>query len=83
MKTHRLHGRRQPYTQIGIRRLPCFRCGAKAEHQWNICADNHEDKPIFRPICQECDWTLNELVLRWMGFSEPEIQQKMTKYRKT
>jgi hypothetical protein len=67
--------RKKPYTQIGIKRLKCFRCGKQAEHQWQICADNN----IFRPICRECDIALNELVLKWMGFHDWE--DKIEKYK--
>jgi len=68
MKTWKLHGRKEPYTAIGIGRIPCFRCGKPAVHQWQICADNR----LFRPLCQECDDDLNELVLKWMGFDDWE-----------
>ena len=54
--------RRTPYTEIGVRRLKCVRCGAKAEHQWNICSDHS-----YRPICIDCDVALNRLVLAWIG----------------
>lgn len=68
--------RRKPYTQIGIRRLYCYRgCGRKAEYQWNVCADGN----IWRPLCVECDIELNELVLRWMNDSD--LDDKINKYR--
>jgi len=58
--------RKTPYTQTGIRRLKCFRCGAKAEHQWQICSDGNQ----FRPVCLKCDIKLNRLVLEFMGFDD-------------
>ena len=58
--------RTKPYTEIGIKKLKCFRCGNQANQQWNICAD----KGQFRPICKECDIKLNELVLKFMGFKD-------------
>ena len=61
--------RKKPYTEIGIRRLKCFRfdiCGNMAKFQWNICSDGNE----FRPICLECDVALNETVLKFMGFAD-------------
>jgi NAD-dependent SIR2 family protein deacetylase len=61
---------------IGIRRLKCFRCGKKAKYQWQICADGNQ----YRPICEECDIALNEMVLKFMGF--PDWQEKMEAYRK-
>ena len=54
--------RRTPYTEIGIARLPCFRCGAKPSvYQWQICADGR----VYRPVCSKCDLSLNALVLKW------------------
>lgn len=67
--------RKTPYTQIGISRLKCFRCGEKAIEQWQICSDNN----IYRPICLKCDIELNELVLNFMGFHD--IAKKMEAYK--
>lgn len=55
-------GRKEPYTQTGIRRMPCVRCRAPAQTQWQICADGR----LHRPICNDCDVALNELVMRWV-----------------
>lgn len=74
MSKHKRHGRRQPYTAIGIERLPCFRCGAPAFHQWQICADGR----LFRPLCLACDIALNRLVLEWMG--DPAAKEKADAY---
>lgn len=54
--------RRQPYTVAGMRRLRCIRCGQKAVHQWQICSDGNN----HRPICLDCDIALNCMVLVWM-----------------
>lgn len=67
--------RTKPYTKIGIRRLPCYRCGERPSvHQWNICADNN----VFRAICLECDIDLNRMVLEWI--KDPDIDSKMAEY---
>lgn len=66
--------RKTPYTEIGIRRLKCFRCDNKAEYQWQICSDNR----AYRPICKECDIKLNKVVLRFMKF--PDWEEKLNKY---
>lgn len=58
--------RRQPYTTIGIQRLTCIRCGAQAVHQWQICADGNN----YRPLCLACDVALNRLVLEWVKHPE-------------
>lgn len=70
-----MHGRKQPYTEKGIERVPCIRCGGKAVHQWQICSD----KRLFRPLCMACDVALNELVLRWVGFKD--WRKKMADYK--
>jgi endogenous inhibitor of DNA gyrase (YacG/DUF329 family) len=68
------HGRKIPYTKIGVRRLPCTRCGNKSESQWSICADNN----LFRPLCTKCDIDLNRLVLKWVN--DKDINKKMEIY---
>ena len=70
------HGRRKPYTCIGISRLPCVRCGRQAVHQWQVCAD----KRLFRPLCLDCDLALNRLVLEWSG--DPDWEKKCDAYEK-
>ncbi len=70
--------RRKPYTQIGIRRLKCFRAGCenRASQQWQICADDW----IYRPICEPCDVDLNRWVLEWVGF--PDVEGMMERYER-
>ncbi len=67
--------RLKPYTEAGIKRLKCFRCGEPAQTQWQICADHNQ----YRPVCIECDIDLNRLVLRFMGFKD--WLRKIIKYR--
>lgn len=54
--------RAEPYTERGVRRLDCIRCGMPARFQWQICADGNN----YRPLCDVCDVSLNELVLEFM-----------------
>lgn len=72
-----LTGRKKPYTEIGLKRLKCVRCGDPAFSQWQICADGN----LYRPICTKCDIELNLLVLVYMG--DPEIDSKMEVYRES
>lgn len=65
---HRLHGRRKPYSDAGIRRLPCFRCGKPSRFQWNACADGG----LYHPLCSACDVELNRMVLVWMNYPNAE-----------
>lgn len=67
-------GRRQPYTDRGIRRLKCVGCGASAHAMWQVCADGR----VYRPICKLCDIALNRLVLEFMR--DPEAAAKMRVY---
>lgn len=59
--------RKKPYTERGIRRLKCFRCCAPAVHQWSICADGNN----FRPVCLDCDIGLNLAALQFMRHPNP------------
>jgi len=68
------HGRKRPYTEAGIRRLPCARCGRPARHQWNACADG-----LYRPVCTRCDVALNKLALRFMR--DPDTEIKIRTYK--
>jgi len=67
--------RKKPYTEIGIKRLKCFRCKKQASQQWQICSDHNQ----YRPICDECDIKLNETVLRFMKFKD--WKSKIKSYR--
>jgi hypothetical protein len=69
-----MHGRKRPYTEIGISRLPCVRCGAKSRFQWQICSDDR----LYRPVCTNCDLELNRMVLEWAGF--PDWEEKYRRY---
>lgn len=68
------HGRKKPYTEIGVKRLPCARCGKPATQQWCVCADG-----LWRPICIECDIILNRIVLALMR--DPDVASKMERYQ--
>lgn len=67
--------RAHPYTENGIRRVGCIRCGAPAAYQWNICADGNH----YRPICGRCDVELNAVVLVFMG--HPNVDGLIRDYR--
>jgi hypothetical protein len=67
--------RRKPYTEKGISRVPCFRCGRPSVFQWQICADDR----VYRGMCEDCDIAMNDLVLRFVR--DPDREQKMKKYR--
>lgn len=70
------YGRRKPYTEAGIRRLPCCRCGAQAEFQWSACADGN----LWRPLCKPCDVGLNRVALEYIG--DPRAASKIRAYAK-
>lgn len=68
--------KRPPYTQYGIKRVPCIRCGRPSTFQWQICADNN----VHRAVCKLCDIALNTLVLRFMR--DPDAATKIAAYHK-
>jgi hypothetical protein len=70
------HGRKKPYTVIGISRISCVRCGAPSRTQFQICAD----KRLYRALCSDCDVALNRLVLEFMRF--PDVEEKMAAYER-
>jgi len=67
--------RKKRYTGRGILRLKCIRCGEQAVHQWQICADGNN----WRPICLDCDIALNKVVLKFMD--HPHCQQLILEYK--
>ena len=69
--------RKKPYTQIGIERLSCIRCGEPAQYQWQICSDGNN----YRPICGACDIALNKTVLKFMR--HPHYNQLIADYEAT
>lgn len=68
--------RTEPYTEAGIMRVKCVRCGQQALHQWNVCADKNH----YRALCLDCDIDLNRLVLEWAN--DPNARQKIEEYEK-
>lgn len=67
--------RPEPYTAVGITRLKCIRCGGPAVHQWQVCSDGNN----YRPLCLPCDIALNALVLEWFG--HPRAAELAAQYR--
>ena len=69
-------GRKKPYTARGIRRVPCARCGAPAEHQWQVCANGNR----WQGLCLKCDIGLNRAALRYMR--HPHAERLIEAYAK-
>ncbi len=70
--------RKNPYTEIGIRRVPCFRCGMPSVQQWQICSLNNE----YKGLCVQCDIDLNRIVLKFMRISPKEVKRLIRDYEK-
>jgi hypothetical protein len=70
-------GRRKPYTEIGIRRVPCMRCGKPSLQQWQVCSLNNK----YHGLCGECDIKLNRIVLRFMRLKPEKVFCLMVGYR--
>ncbi len=68
-------GRRKPYTAIGIRRVPCCRCGTPSQAQWQVCANGN----MRLGLCVDCDILLNELALQFI--KHKNAKKLMQKYR--
>ncbi len=67
--------RRKPYTEKGIKRIPCVRCGIPSSQQWRICALD-----MWDGLCVNCDIELNRLVLNFIGTSSKEVSCLMDEY---
>lgn len=67
-------GRRRAYTEIGIQRVPCARCGRPSSQQWQICANDN----YYRGVCEECDIELNRTVLEFFRF--PDVADRLKCY---
>jgi hypothetical protein len=70
-------GRRKPYTEAGIRRIPCSRCGKPAVHQWQVCANGNR----YLGCCAECDVEMNRLALEFMRV--PNADELLKRYAET
>ena len=66
-------GRKKPYTNKGIHRVYCCRCGKLSSQQWQVCSlDNR-----WFGICNECYILLNEMVLDFMRIQgRKELKRK-------
>jgi hypothetical protein len=67
-------GRRAPYTDTGIRRVPCARCGKPSRFQWSVCANGNR----HQGCCAECDIELNRLALTFFRFDN--IEERIAMY---
>jgi hypothetical protein len=71
-------GRRQPYTETGIRRVACGvrGCRAKGHAQWQCCANGNR----WVPLCKTHDTALNRVALAFIR--HPEAEALMDAYVK-
>lgn len=69
--------RSQPYTDEGLKRVPCRQCGQPSEHQWHLrpCAIG---RMAWYGLCAEHDLELNRIVLEFMGV--PGRERMLTDY---
>lgn len=73
------YGRKRAYTVAGIRRLPCFRCGALSSYStWQVCANDRRHVPI----CVRCDLAMNRMALKFMRIGKESIARMMKRYEK-
>jgi len=69
--------RKKPYTDRGISRIPCKRCGKPSTEQWQICALGN----VWLGICRKCGDELNEITLRF--FKIKGRKKIMCKYKRS
>lgn len=55
-----IKGRKKPYTERGIRRVPCVKCGAPSEFQWRLCSTDG-----WSAVCRKHDIEINRFVAIW------------------
>ena len=67
-------GRKKPYTELGIGRVPCRRCGVPSKQQWQVCANGNR----WLGVCLRCDLELNRMVLAF--FRLPNRAALMEEY---
>jgi hypothetical protein len=67
-------GKKTPYTKKQIATEKCYRCGRPAKFQWSICAN----KNYYVPVCELCDYGLNQVALEFMKFPE-RLKNKLLK----
>lgn len=66
----------KPYTEVGVRKVRCVRCDARAVFQWQACSDGNR----WHALCGQCDVALNRLVMHFMG--NPNADQVAIEYAK-
>lgn len=71
--------RARPYTAIGIRRVPCARCGKPSTQQWNVCALGKQ----YFGVCDACDVGLNRAALEYMRWPDREAIMESYSPRRT
>lgn len=59
--------RRRPYTERGISRVPCVKCGAPSKYQWRICSTD-----AWTAVCRRHDIEVNRKIARWAFGSDAE-----------
>lgn len=73
------HGSVKPYTERGIRRVPCVKCGQKSKYQWSICANKNRSLGV----CTDCDIELNRIFLEFANFpNKDELLQAYAESKK-
>jgi len=55
--------RTKPYTEVGLKRKRCERCGEQATEQWNVRSCTAGVNWGYLPLCSWCDKLLNDMVL--------------------
>lgn len=69
--------RRTPYTERGIKRVPCVKCGKPSAHQWRICSTD-----AWSAVCSDHDFEINRMVAEW-AFGKTKAAPLLRRYQET
>lgn len=64
--------RRVPYTERGLSRVQCTRCGGRSVAQWGAKACAAGGETGYYGLCAACDVALNAMLLRFLGVEGAE-----------
>lgn len=55
-----MNNRKKPYSEGGIHRVPCVKCGKPSRYQFRICSTDR-----WTAVCPDCDLYINRIVACW------------------
>lgn len=68
--------RLRPYTEAGLGRVPCARCGSPSRFQWSIDVCALRRKIVWVGLCTEHDIELNAQSLEYIRWPDREAAMR-------